>query len=58
MHVWLSIDTSESEALPKVVSVVTAKDIPGENKIGHLKHDQYSLIPEGGLTHYLGEQLH
>ena len=32
----LSIDTSKAEALPKVVSVVTAKDIPGENKIGHL----------------------
>ena len=53
----LSIDTSKAEALPKVVSVVTAKDIPGENKIGHLKHDQYSLIPEGGLTHYLGDAI-
>lgn len=53
----LSIDTSKAEALPKVVSVVTAKDIPGENKIGHLKPDQYSLIPEGGLTHYLGDAI-
>ena len=53
----LSIDTSKAEALPKVISVVTAKDIPGENKIGHLKHDQYSLIPEGGLTHYLGDAI-
>ena len=39
-------------------AVVTAKDIPGENKIGHLKHDQYTLIPVGGLTHYLGTPLH
>ena len=34
-----------------------AEDIPGENKIGHLKHDQYTLIPVGGLTHYLGDAI-
>lgn len=33
----LSIDTSAAEALPGVEAVVTADDIPGENKIGHLK---------------------
>ncbi len=38
-------------------AVVTAKDIPGENKIGHLKHDQYTMIPVGGLTHYLGDAI-
>ena len=48
----LSIDTSAAKALPGVVAVLTAEDIPGENKIGHLKHDQYTLIPVGGLTHY------
>ena len=32
----LSIDTSAAEALPGVEAVVTADDIPGENKIGHL----------------------
>lgn len=53
----LSIDTSAAEALPGVEAVVTADDIPGENKIGHLKHDQYSLIPVGGLTHYLGDAI-
>lgn len=37
--------------------VITAADIPGENKVGHLKHDQYSLIPIGGLTHYLGDAI-
>ena len=40
-----------------VVRVITAADIPGENKVGHLKHDQYSLIPIGGLTHYLGDAI-
>ena len=43
--------------LPGVEAVVTAEDIPGENKIGHLKHDQYTLIPVGGLTHYLGDAI-
>lgn len=36
---------------------MTAEDIPGENKIGHLKHDQYTLIPVGGLVHYLGDAI-
>lgn len=53
----LSIDTAAAKALPGVVAVLTADDIPGENKIGHLKHDQYTLIPVGGLTHYLGDAI-
>ena len=53
----LSIDTSAAKQLPGVVTVLTAEDIPGENKIGHLKHDQYSLIPVGGLTHFLGDAI-
>ncbi|MDO5549853.1 MAG: selenium-dependent xanthine dehydrogenase [Lachnospiraceae bacterium] len=52
-----SIDTSAARALPGVAAVVTAEDIPGENKIGHLKHDQYTLIPVGGLVHYLGDAV-
>lgn len=53
----LSIDTSAAKALPGVIAVFTAEDIPGENKIGHLKHDQYTMIPVGGLTHYLGDAI-
>ena len=53
----LSIDTAAAKALPGVAAVLTAEDIPGENKIGHLKHDQYTLIPVGGLTHYLGDAI-
>ncbi len=53
----MSIDASAAKALPGVVAVLTAEDIPGENKIGHLKHDQYTLIPVGGLTHYLGDAV-
>ena len=53
----LSIDTAGAKALPGVAAVLTAEDIPGQNKIGHLKHDQYTLIPVGGLTHYLGDAI-
>ena len=53
----LSIDTTAAKALRGVIDVFTAADIPGENKIGHLKHDQYTMIPVGGLTHYLGDAI-
>ena len=35
------IDASLALKLPGVVAVLTAADIPGENKIGHLKHAVY-----------------
>ena len=53
----LSVDTSAARALEGVEAVLVAEDIPGENKIGHLKHDQYTLIPAGGLVHYLGDAV-
>ena len=55
----LSIDTSRAKALPGVLAVLTAEDIPpeGQNKVGHLKKDQYTLIPVGGLVHYLGDAV-
>ena len=52
-----AIDTSAALKLPGVIAVLTAEDIPGQNKIGHMKHDQYTLIPIGGLTHYLGDAI-
>ena len=51
------IDTSQAEALEGVVCVLTAKDIPGENYIGHIEKDQPTLIPEGEITHYLGDAI-
>ena len=53
----LSIDTSEAEALPGVVCILTAKDIPGKNYIGHIQKDQATLIPVGDITHYLGDAV-
>ncbi len=53
----LSIDTSDAEALPGVVCVLTAKDVPGKNYVGHIKKDQPTLIPVGEITHYLGDSV-
>ena len=53
----MSIDTSAAEALPGVVCVLTAADIPGKNLIGHLVHDWPVMIPVGGITHFLGDAI-
>lgn len=53
----LSIDASEARALPGVVCVLTAEDIPGRNYVGHIKKDQPTLIPVGEITHYLGDAI-
>lgn len=53
----LSIDASEALSIPGVVAVLTADDIPGAKKIGHLVQDWDVLIPVGGITHYLGDAI-
>ena len=53
----LSIDKSLALKVPGVIAVLTAEDIPGENLIGHIEHDQYTLVPVGALTHYLGDAI-
>lgn len=53
----ISIDTSRAAALEGVAAVYTAGDVPGENMIGHLRHDQYVFVPEGELTHYMGDAI-
>lgn len=53
----LSINTEKAKALPGVLAVFTAEDIPGENKIGHIKHDWDTMIPVGMITHYLGDAV-
>ncbi len=53
----LSIDTSAARAAEGVVCVLTAKDIPGTVKIGHLKQDYDVMIPEGAITHFLGDAI-
>jgi len=53
----VSIDCSEALALDGVRAVITAADIPGNNKVGHLKKDWDTLIPAGGITRYLGDAI-
>jgi selenium-dependent xanthine dehydrogenase len=55
----LNINTAQSEAHPDCAGVFTAKDVPGNNKIGHLAFisDYNVLIPEGEITRFIGDAL-
>jgi aldehyde oxidoreductase len=53
----LSIDTSAALALAGVEAVFTAADIPGTLRVGILYKDWPVMIPEGGITAYLGDVL-
>ncbi len=52
-----AIHIEKAKELPGVVAVLTTEDIPGENKVGHLKHDWDTLIAVGGTTRYLGDSI-
>lgn len=53
----LSIDTSKAKALPGVVAVATAEDIPGLNLHGIHILDQAVLVPVGGMVRLVGEPI-
>lgn len=53
----VKIDIEEAKKVPGVVGVYTSKDVPGDNKIGHLKQDWDVLIPEGSVTHTIGDAI-
>ena len=53
----LAIHTEKAKALPGVIGVYTAEDIPGSVKVGHLKQDWDTMVPIGHLTHYLGDAI-
>ena len=53
----LAIHTEEAKALPGVVGVYTAADVPGSNKVGHLVRDWDTMIAVGDITHYLGDSI-
>ncbi|MEG1850059.1 MAG: 2Fe-2S iron-sulfur cluster-binding protein, partial [Oscillospiraceae bacterium] len=52
-----SIDCAAARALPGVVCVLTAAELPGAQKIGHLKKDYDVLIPVGCETHFCGDAI-
>jgi selenium-dependent xanthine dehydrogenase len=53
----LRIDTSQAEALPGVVAVVTWKDVPGERRQGLITRDWRQFVAEGEITNYVGDVL-
>ncbi|HEV7524903.1 MAG TPA: molybdopterin cofactor-binding domain-containing protein [Acidimicrobiia bacterium] len=53
----LRIDTAAAEAVPGVVRVLTAVDVPGKLRVGLIHKDWPVFIPEGGRTSYLGDVL-
>lgn len=53
----LNINTAAAKAAPGVIAVLTADDIPGQNKVGHLKKDWDTMIPQGSYTRYLGDAV-
>lgn len=55
----LKIDTAQAQAHPDCVAVFTSRDVPGNNKIGHLAFlsDYDVMIPEGEITRFIGDAL-
>ena len=55
----LKIDTTAALAHPDCEAVLTAEDVPGNNKIGHLEFlsDWDVLIREGDITRYVGDAI-
>jgi xanthine dehydrogenase molybdenum-binding subunit len=53
----LCIDTSRALAVPGVEAAFTARDVPGELRVGLIHKDWPVFIPEGGTTSYLGDVL-
>ncbi len=53
----LKIDTSRAEKAKGVIRILTAKDIPGERKVGLIVKDWPMMIAEGEMTHYIGDVL-
>lgn len=53
----LKIDASKAEVLDGVRKVITAKDIPGEHKVGLILQDWSVMIDEGETTHFIGDVI-
>ncbi|NQU65471.1 MAG: selenium-dependent xanthine dehydrogenase, partial [SAR324 cluster bacterium] len=51
------IDIETARQHPDAVAILTAKDIPGQRKLGHLVKDWDALIAEGDTTRYVGDSV-
>ncbi|MGV8981250.1 selenium-dependent xanthine dehydrogenase [Clostridium sp.] len=52
-----SIDISEAKKLKGVYAVITADELPGNQKLGHIVKDWDVLIPVGRITHCIGDAI-
>lgn len=52
----LDIHTGDALALPGVLAVLTAEDVPN-NKVGHLQQDWDVMIAKGDITRYVGDAI-
>ncbi|MCF6248246.1 MAG: selenium-dependent xanthine dehydrogenase [Desulfobacula sp.] len=53
----LKIDIEAAQKHPDAAIVLTAEDIPGEKKLGHLVQDWDALISQGDITRYVGDAV-
>lgn len=51
----VAIDPADALAMPGVIAVLTADDVPGELRSGLIHKDWPAFIPVGGRTSYLGD---
>ncbi len=52
----LDIDVREARALPGVLAVLTAEDVPN-NKVGHIQQDWDVMIRKGDITRCVGDAI-
>ncbi len=52
----LDIHTEKALALPGVLAVLTAEDVPN-NKVGHIQHDWDVMIAKGDITRCVGDAI-
>ena len=52
-----SIDISKAQNYPGVITVLTAKDVPGKRFQGHIVPDWPALVAEGEETRYVGDAI-
>ena len=52
----VKIDASAARALPGVLGVLTAEDVP-VNKVGHIQQDWDVMIAEGSITRCVGDAI-
>ena len=53
----IRIDIEDALKHPDAAGIITAADIPGINKTGHIIKDWDVLIPEGEVTRYIGDAI-